>query len=334
MTDIRRAIRDRCNRSLRQLAIATNIAERKPGIILPFLLITFTAGAVHAQSHGTFRIQISIGRKAPEPIPFEVHLVPAGGVKIAGQDLWRGTAGAGHFETADYTIQYPEAKVTPISSMQVIWAYHVAHSDANTIDRLMRDPAARPDPRRITFELNREGTRGFTLTIDQLLHQNAFWIPSLDVYLATGDKPFAFSTIEQELAKFTDARVLDQVERAPEATYSEFKAKWQDMGSPSYSHPAQQGPGHIVCITWDSAIHKFGIDRGAGVWSDYGNPDRFRFWFEFGNLSEGIIPYWKSQALQKDLPIITTVFVRDGIRYEVEQFAYPLNGPRRNAMAT
>ena len=116
-------------------------------------------------------------------------------------------------------------------------------------------------------------------------------------------------------------------EEKPEATYAEYKAKWADMGSPDYMHPEQEGPGHIVCLTWDSAIPKFGIDRGAGVWNDYGNPDRFRLWYEFGNLAEGIIPYWKSQTLQDGLPVVTTVFEREQVRYEVEQFAYPLNGP-------
>ena len=33
------------------------------------------------------------------------------------------------------------------------------------------------------------------------------------------------------------------------------------------------------------------------------------------------------QTLNKGLPVITTVFVRDNTRYEVEQFAYPLHGP-------
>ena len=50
------------------------------------------------------------------------------------------------------------------------------------------------------------------------------------------------------------------------------------MGDPSYAHPEQKDPGHIVGLTWDSAIAKFGIDRGAGVWNDYGNPDHLRFW--------------------------------------------------------
>ena len=133
--------------------------------------------------------------------------------------------------------------------------------------------------------------------------------------------------IQKQLAPYAGLRVLDKVEKEPEATYDEYKAKWADMGSPEYMHPVKEGPGHIVCLTWDSAIPKFGIDRGAGVWNDYGNPDQFRLWYEFGNLAEGIGPYWKSQTLRDGLPVVTTVFDRDQVRYEVEQFAYPLNGP-------
>ena len=99
------------------------------------------------------------------------------------------------------------------------------------------------------------------------------------------------------------------------------------MGDPSYVNPQPHGPGHIVCLTWDSAIPKFGIDRGAGVWNDYGNPDHFRFWFGFGDINQGIAHTWKGQHLHDGLPVITTVFEQDGVRYTVEQFAYPLDGP-------
>ena len=210
--------------------------------------------------------------------------------------------------------------------MHVIWSDLIAHSDADTVHRLTQDPAWRVDARKITVELNPEGTSGFSLTLDQLLQSKTFWIPSLDVYVTTGDVPVSFSDMKSQLAPYAGARILDQVERAPEASYEGFKGKWADMGSPDYMHPVQEGPGHIICLSWDSTLPKFGIDRGAGVWNDYGNPDQFRFWFEFGNLAEGISPYWKSQTLQDGLPVITTVFERDHVRYEVEQFAYPLNG--------
>ena len=226
-----------------------------------------------------------------------------------------------------YAVTYPDTEIIPIQNMQVIWAYLLAHSDEDTVERLIQDPAARPDARKVTIELNADGTRGFSLTIDQMIQGRTFWIPSLDVYISTGDSPVKFADAQHQLAEHAGARMLDRVERDPEPSYDEFKAKWGRYGEPHLRSPGTVVPGHIVCLTWDSAIHKFGVDRGAGVWNDYGNPDRFRFWFEFGNLAEGITSYWKSQTLNKGLPVITTDFVRDNVRYEVEQFAYPLHGP-------
>jgi hypothetical protein len=315
------------NSRARKLATRLHAAGFHPVAFIILICAALAPIIIQAQPQKELKIQISLGHSAAKRAPFYFRLVPSGGVNSSDQQVWQGAAGAGDVESRTYTVMYPDMEIRPIQDMQVIWAYLLAHSDADTVDRLIHDPAARPDPRKVTIELNAEGTRGFSLTIDQLLHQKAFWVPSLDVYLSAGDSPVTFADAQEKLAEHAGARVLEQVERAPEASYNEFKAKWEDMGSPSYAHPAQEGPGHIVCLTWDSAVHKFGIDRGAGVWSDYGNPDRFRFWFEFGNLSDGIIPYWKSQTLKKGLPVITTVFVRENIRYEVEQFAYPLHGP-------
>ena len=101
------------------------------------------------------------------------------------------------------------------------------------------------------------------------------------------------------------------------------------MGHPSYKNPAQVGPGHIVGVTWDSALHKFGIDRAAGVWNDYGNPDRFQCEFDFGEATEALGDSWKGQRLVDGLPVIVTTREKAGVRLEVEQFAYPLNGPPR-----
>ncbi len=296
-------------------------------VLVLCVLAVLAQKEIHAQAQESLKIQISLGHKTLKRVPFYLRLVPSDGVTVDDDEVWKGTAGGGDVETRTYSISYLNIEIKPIQDMHVIWAHLIANSDADTVKRLTQDPALRPDSRKITFGLNADGTRGFSLTMDQLLHEKYFWIPSLDVYISAGDSPVTFSEAQGRLSPYSGSRILDKVERAPEASYSEFKSKWEDMGDPAYTNQAQEGPGHVVCLTWDSAIHKFGIDRGAGVWNDYGNPDHFRFWFEFANLSAGIIPYWKSQTLEKGLPILTTVLVRDGVRYEVEQFAYPLNGP-------
>ena len=110
--------------------------------------------------------------------------------------------------------------------------------------------------------------------------------------------------------------------------------RWEDMGSPAYQHPSQPAPGHIVGLTWDSAVPKFGIDRGAGVWNDLGNPDRFRLECDMGPLTQELKTTWRGQCLADGLPILTTRLAREPVRVEIEQFAYPLHGPPSEAAAT
>lgn len=211
--------------------------------------------------------------------------------------------------------------------MHIIWADLIAQSDAGTARRLSQDASLYPDSPRLTVSLNPEGTRGFTVSFDQLRRERALWIPSLHVFIATGEQPVTLAEHLKQIAPFQGQRILDQIATSPEATYDEYRSRWEDMGDPAYVNPETRGPGHIVCLTWDSAMTKFGIDRGAGVHNDYGNPDHFQFWYGFGDLTHGVSRTWKGQRLQDGLPVITTTFEQDGARYEVEQFAYPLNGP-------
>jgi hypothetical protein len=301
----------------RQLGETSAYTERvKDRVAIVLVLIGLVPSLLAAQAPGHLNVQVSVSHAGT--IPFYLRLVPAGGVTVE--------AGADHAANRAFTLTYPARAIEPIQNMHVIWSDLIAHSDADTVCRLSMDPAWRVDPRRVVFELDRDGTTGFSLTIDQLEQNKYFWIPSLNLYIATGDAPVSLEQAEAELAPHKSERILAQVEAAPEASYEEFKAKWPNMGDPAFAHPVQEGPGHIIGLSWDSAVRKFGIDRGAGVWSDYGNPDHFHFWFEFANLAEGIVPYWKGQAIDNGLPIVTTTLERDGVRYEVEQFAYPLQG--------
>ena len=239
----------------------------------------------------------------------------------------RTRSGNGDVDALNLVVAYPTGSVPQAQRVHVQWHDLIAASDGDAARRLSRDPAFTPHRPSLTVRLNEAGTDGFTVTVDQLLVEKAIWIPSLDVYLTAGDVKVPFVDHQRALASRTSRRVLDMVKTQPEASYAEFIARWEDMGSPTYRNPHQQGPGHIVGLTWDSAVRKFGIDRAAGVWNDEGSPEKFRFWFAFGDLAAGVAGRWKGQRLENGLPLVTTVFEEDGVRYEVEQFAYPLNGP-------
>jgi hypothetical protein len=313
------------------------LIARPVKFVLAALLLT--CGIAAGQSTGELKVQISWGRQAPKSSPYYHRFIPSENVEVrsstglnleAGEGLkngaWQGSAGATDVDFVNVTLAYPRRDIQPIQDMQVIWSYLLAHSDADTVRRLTQDPAFRPDPRTLTVQMGRSGTKGFTLTVDQLLNHKAIWVRDLDTYITTGNSPVPFADHLRDLKQEGGRRILDKVHEEPEATYEQYEELWEDMGNPAYSHPAQEGPGHIVGLTWDSAIPKFGIDRAGGVWNDYGNPDHFRFWFGFSDLAEGVVPYWKGQHLTDGFPVVTTTIERDQVRYDVEQFAYPLNG--------
>jgi len=302
-------------------------------------VMVLTAALVAGEPQKELKLSLSWGRQSEDVTPFyisflaeELEIADISGQEPETADQFREgalvTYAGGHdVDGVVLTLRYPETPVRTTDNLQSIWAYLLEHSDDDTARRLRLDPAYRQDSRKLIVRMDSDGTKGFSLTIDQLLGNSSFRVPSLDIYLAAGDLPLSFADHLKELDSWKGKRILAQVHKEPEATYQQYTTRWKDMASPDYVNPHQPFPGHIVCLSWDSAIYKFGLDRGAGIWNDLGNPDKFRFWFDFGDLSHSITKSWKSQKLADGLPVISTIFEKDGLRYEVEQFAYPLNGP-------
>jgi hypothetical protein len=308
-------------------------------VLLSICTVVSASTLAAAEYRSELKVHVSWGHRSPNAAVFQIKVLTEQ-VEIVGtsaegmeagdkldEGLWRTTAGAGDVDGLVLTLRCADTPVKEIQNLHSIWKYLVDHSDADTASRLRGDPAFRPDPRKLTIQMDEQGTRGFSVTVDQLLRNKAFWVPSLDVYVAVGETPVSFDEHQEQLQPWRGKGILDQVHAEPEATYEQYTARWEDMGSPKYVNPSQPFPGHIVCVTWDSAIPKFGIDRGAGVWSDLGNPDKLHFWYDFGDLSRGIAGSWKGQRLMDGLPVIRTTLEKSGVCYEVEQFAYPLNGP-------
>ena len=307
-------------------------------VLLLISLLLCTSASVYA---GQMIVHLSWGHSRSTQSAYYVRLKPeSAGVSVSntvGQGLesgegskngaWESNAGAGDTDGIRFELNYPDQPAAEIQNLHIIWADLIANSDADTARRLGEDPAFHPNGSKLTIYTSANEQTGFTVSTEQLLRNKAIWVPSLDMYLAVGEKPVPFDEHMRSLSAWKGRRILDRVHAAPEATYDLYKSRWQDMGSPFYVHPQQPEPGHIIGLTWDSAIPKFGIDRASGVRNDLGNPDHFQFWFDFGSLSHGVLDSWKGQSLKDGLPVVTTVFQKAGVRYEVEQFAYPLNGP-------
>jgi len=301
-------------------------------------VLLLTSALVAGESHRELKLRLSWGHQSQKATAFyikflteAVEIVDVSSYELETTDQFTDgilatQAGGSDIDGVELTLRYPETSVRIIDNLHSIWAYLIEHSDEDTARRLRFDPAYRQDSRKLTVQINRDGTKGFSVTIDQLVQNKIFWVPSLDIYLAVGDSPVSFENHLKNIEHLKGNRILDKVLNEPEATYEQYTARWKDMGSPDYVNPHQPYPGHIVCLGWDSSIYKFGVDRGAGVWNDLGNPDKFRFWFDFGDFSLQIAKSWRAQKLIDGLPVISTIFEKDDVKYDVEQFAYPLSG--------
>lgn len=306
---------------------------------MAIIVLAASAGLTASKTLAQVLVRISWGHEVPRAAQHYVKLAASPGITIqqpagfaleAGESgtngAWETQAGGGDIDGVEFTVVRNQPPARRIDNLHVIWADLIAAADPDTARRLNNDPAMLVNEPKVTVQMNREGTLGFSVAYSQLAAEKAMWVPSLGVYITTGERRVPFEVHRKEIEAYKGRRILDQVRRGPEASYEQYTARWEDMGHPRYTNPQSRGPGHIVGVTWDSAIPKFGIDRAAGVWSDYGNPDKFQLWYSFADLTQGV-PHWKSQRLEDGLPVVTTVFERDGLRYEVEQFAYPLNGP-------
>jgi hypothetical protein len=135
------------------------------------------------------KVRITWGHAAPEAETFAVELAgkEVTVVGVAGIDLepddrlvaraCESHAGNGDVDGIVCALRYTPREIRPIEKVQRIWADLLAQSDPDTVRRLQQDPAYRPDPRVLTVRMDRDGTRGFSVTVDQLLQSRVFWVP-------------------------------------------------------------------------------------------------------------------------------------------------------------
>ena len=223
------------------------------------------------------RVRLSVGQTALTEQEFYIRVLPGSpfstiqhledtsvGVRTVNPDTWAGKAGAGKIAAATLDLLYPDDSVVTPRAIHVMWADLISHSDADTAARLSKDALNQESAGAVRILFGKDAPHGFTFTANQLLREKALWLPAYDIFVTLADEPISFAQYQTTLEPFKGKRILDTIANEPEATYEEYASRWADMGSPYYVHPHQAAPGHVICLSWDSAMSKFGIDRGAG----------------------------------------------------------------------
>ena len=186
--------------------------------------------------------------------------------------------------------------------------------------RLKDDPAFTPDAPVLTVETSADGTRGFSIGLEQLARHKAMWLPEHDAFVTLADAPVDFA---RHLASLKGQRVLDRVKREPETKLADFTACWEDMGNPDvWRRPWESSwlgtRGHLIPIAGQQGtLYKFGIDRYGCVRPDLASPHKFRLDLLWPGAQ------WASQHLTDGLPVVVTRYTRDGQRCRLEQFSAP-----------
>lgn len=232
--------------------------------------------------------------------------------------------GAGDVDELIANISWPAPAATLRKTAQHqggMWDYLLEKGAPGQIKRLSSDIWNKPDAPILTIQLNKEGTEGFSVRLEQLLKHGAMWLPEHDIFLSLADHPIDF---KQHLAGLTGERILDLVSKSPDASLQQFKNNWTDFGNPLKWNASWQTKymgtiGHLtVTAAAHGSVYKYAIDRWANIRPDFASPHKFRLDFQWPGS------HWKQQKIINGLPLIVTDLKSDEQSCQIEQFATSL----------
>lgn len=277
-------------------------------------------------------VRLSWGHQSALARPYHIELLTNGVVAggINAEDFEAGAtvhgavcetrAGAGHVDAINFAVSWRKPSQAP-RQPQSIWQHLLNHGEPGQVARLKDDPSLQPDAPLLTVLTAADGTRGFTIGLEQLARHKAMWLPEHDVFVTLADAPVDFAA---HLASLKGERMLDRAKHEPEATLAEWTNKWADFGNPTQPNHGHEtellgAKGHLTgFVARHGSIYKFGVDRWGRARPDLSFAHKFRFdplWPEW---------QWTGQRIVDGLPILVTACERRGQRCEVEQIVEPL----------
>ncbi len=329
------------NRKQQIKLVAITILGLAGGMILPHP----AEAQVQAADTEYIQVKIAFGRRASAHSDRFVQL--AGGspgvvvLKISGMQTEKNdriatassmlNCGAGDVDelVADISYIKPTAPLRKLAGHKdaytlkddAMWGYLMENGSAGQSARLKDDSWYKPDAPLLTIRLNEDGTKGFTIALEQLRSHGAMWLPEQDAYITLANNPVDF---KRHIASLRGKRVLDEVAQQPDASLEAFHKAWPDIGNPNeWDVPWQTRwmgtTGHLtVTAAAHGSIYKFAVDRWGNVRPDFASPHKFAL----DLLWQGST--WQRQKIDKGLPVIITSLEKNGQTATIEQFASPL----------
>lgn len=320
-------------RSMRMPILSRPLALLATVPWLRSLVLSVAAAAVAAEApQSTLNLRLSWGQKStaarPVRISFETNRVAVTRLESDGfepSDLLQAgvaetRAGGGDVDALSVAVAWSPSTPSP-RKVQSIWQHLLDHGEPGQVARLEDDPGLTPDAPVLTVLTAADGTRGFSIGLEQLARHKAMWLPEHDVFVTLADAPVDFTT---HLASLGGERVLDRVKHEPEATLAAWTNRWADFGDPTRPHHGRETEwlgtkGHLTgAIARHGSLYKFGVDRWSNVRPDHASPHQFRLDLLWPGCA------WKGQRIVNGLPVIVTSLEREVQRCEIQQFAAPM----------
>lgn len=288
--------------NLSMMAIAVGIAQAGGR--------AFAADAPVVQPTGEtvekMRVKVSFGHKAKEQTTFPLQWLAGSPNLTVTAEAKTVVAGAGAVESATAEVSWKKSAQAPRQMGGSEWKYLMDNGTPEQVARLQDETGLQPDTPVLTLETSADGLRGFSIALDQLARHKAMWLPEHDAFVTLADAPVDFAA---HLASLKGERVLNRVQRGPEATLVEYRKMWKDFGA---NAPVNIAARH-------GSFYKFGVDGSGGVNPCKAAPHPFSqsvVWPSGYKISE--------QRIVDGLPIATATLGAKDQKIEVEQFAAPL----------
>ena len=226
---------------------------------LPFAAVEQVLALESPVATECLKVRLSWGHQSATVRPFRIsfgtnHVVvtqvtpdgfESGDVQKGG--VYETHAGAGDVDAVIAEVSWKKPTQPPLK-LGPIWDYLFQHSTPEAVARLQDDSCLTPDAPVLTVQLAEDGTRGFSIGLEQLQRHKAMWLPEQNVFVTLADAPVDFAA---HVASLTGERVLDRVKHESEATLADFTSRWEDMGDANIYHSpwAQEWlgeRGHVI----------------------------------------------------------------------------------------
>ena len=252
------------------------------------------------------KVKISFGHKTTEKTTFPLQWLAGSTNLTVEAETKTLTVGTGVVESTTAEVSWRKSAKAPRKMGGSEWKYLMDNGTPDQVARLKDDTGLQPDTPVLTVQTSADGTRGFSIALEQLARHKAMWLPEQDAFVTLADTPVDFAA---HLASLKGERVLDRVHRGPEATLAEYRKVWEDFGA--------KAPVNIAAR--HGSFYKFGVNGSGEARPCNAAPHPFNqsvVWPSNCKVAE--------QRIVDGLPIASATMATKEQNIEVEQFAAPL----------